>query len=66
MRRYTPIKAFLNMRVESTENNQVKNIQSGQTYCYHRVHLVAPDGEHGPVDGPGVGVEADTDLQGNV
>lgn len=38
----------------------------GKTYCYHPVDLVAPDGEHGPVDGPGVGVEADTDLQGNV
>ena len=35
-------------------------------HCFDPVHLVAPDGEDGLVDGPGVGVEADTDLQGNV
>lgn len=53
-------------KYESTENNQLETLKLGKTYCYHPVDLVAPDGEHGPVDGPGVGVEADTDLQGNV
>ena len=35
-------------------------------HCFDPAHLVAPDSEDGLVDGPGVGVEADTDLQGDI
>ena len=52
------------MRVQKITH--LKTLKLGKTYCHYPVHLVAPDGKDGPVDGPGVGVEADTDLQGNV
>ena len=40
--------------------------QKALNACYAPAHLVAPDCDHGLVDSPGVGVEADTDLQGDV
>ena len=49
-----------------TENYQLHSIKFGQDIVNAPVHLVAPDCDHGLVDCPGVGVETDTDLQGNV